>query len=154
MLRWLVVVLAITACTGAVAAEKPGDRGAPPNSTTDPVLDGVWQGFVVNGRGEQPDRGNVHLELTIKGHQIVSRRLDAQGGTLGQGTYTISPNKTLWLLDATEARKGGKGRTYLGICTFAPDTMRWCVSTPGNARPTTAETKGQQFLLVLKRQRQ
>jgi hypothetical protein len=55
-------------------------------------------------------------------------------------------------MDATETRKRAKPKSYQGICAFGPDLMKWCVATPGNPRPATFETKGQQFLLILKRQ--
>jgi len=167
---WALLVLAMVGGL-AVGADNTGNRAAgaktppkaksPSNAKTSPGekaaadldLNGVWRGFVVEGKGEQPNRGSVHLELTIKGNQITSRRLDGQGGSLGQGVYQIATER-FYLLDATEVRARGKGRTYLGICKFGPDLMKWCVATPGNKRPADFETKGSQFLLVLKRQRQ
>jgi hypothetical protein len=54
-------------------------------------------------------------------------------------------------MNATEVGNRRKGRTYQGICTVEPDVLKWCVATPGNKRPKDFETKGQQFLLILKR---
>ena len=85
----------------AAGAEKPGDRGAGAKTSAgtktapDLNLDGVWRGFVVEGKGEQPDRGSVHLELTIQGDRITARRLDGGGSPLGQGTYKIAPGRVL-----------------------------------------------------------
>jgi hypothetical protein len=135
-----------------VNAAHGADRAAGAASASDLDLNGVWRGYVVDGKGEQPDRGSVHLELTVKGNHISARRLDGSAGPLGEGTYKITVGR-YYLIDAVETRSGGKPRTYLGICAFGPDLMRWSVSTPGNKRPTTFETKGQQFLLILKRQR-
>ena len=147
----LVVATAVAAARGAEKNEVKPPAAAP--ATVDLNLDGLWRGFVVEGRGEQPDRRAVHLELTVQGNRMTARRLDGQAGSLGQGTYTITRDR-IYLIDATETRPRGKGHTYQGICTFGPDLMKWCVTTPGNKRPTTYETKGPQFLLILKRQRQ
>lgn len=143
----------------AMGAEKTGDRGtgtkpsAAAKTAPNLNLDGVWQGFVVEGKGEQPDRGTVHLELTIQGDRITAQRLDGGGSSLGQGTYRISPGR-YYLIDATTARTRGKPQVYQGICTFGPNLMKWCTATPGTKRPTDFETKGQQFFLILKRQHQ
>ncbi|MGD0897327.1 MAG: hypothetical protein ABR915_05785 [Thermoguttaceae bacterium] len=137
---------------GAAAAQQGGNSGGTAKATAGPNLDGVWRGFVVYGKGEQPNRGTVHLELTIKGNRITAQRLDGQRGSLGQGAYKLTSGR-LSVMDATETAARGKPKTYLGICAFAPDTIKWCVATPGNTRPTDFETKGQQFLLILKRQK-
>lgn len=92
------------------------------------------------------------MELTIKGNHISAQRLDGQRGFLGEGTYNITVGQ-FYLIDATEIRTQGKARTYEGICKFGPDLMYWCVANPGIKRPTDFETKGRQFLLILKRQR-
>lgn len=144
----LSIVLVLPAAFGA--ERKPADR-APDKSSNDLDLNGVWRGFVVDGKGERPDRGPVHLELTVKGNQITAQRLNAPGGSLGQGSYTIATGR-YYMMDATEAKGRGRPKVYEGIVQFGPDLMRWCVATPGNKRPTNFETKGQQFLLVLKRQ--
>jgi uncharacterized protein (TIGR03067 family) len=141
---WVFCLAAVA--TAAAAAEKSGTKAASPN------LDGVWRGFVVYGRGEQSDRGSVHLELTIKGNHITARRLDGRPSPLGQGDYVYTKGRPR-TLDATETGRK-KAKSYLGICKFAPDTIIWCVATPGNPRPTNFESKGPQYLMVLKRQKQ
>jgi len=151
MHRFLLVSLALPLAAMALGADKPGEQSGT-KSAPNLNLDGLWQGFVVVGKGEQPNRGTVHLELTIKGNSLTARRLDGQGGPLGQGSYTITSGR-FYVIDATENRGRAKGRTYQGICTFGPDLMKWCVATPGNPRPTDFETKGQHFLLILKRQK-
>jgi uncharacterized protein (TIGR03067 family) len=137
----------------ALGAEKTGDRGEGKKTSPSINLDGVWRGFVVEGKGEQADRGSVQLELTIKGNRIHAERLDGDRRPLGQGTYRIKPGK-LTLMDGIDSRGHGRAHTYLGICEIDADTIRWCVATPGNKRPKTFETKGQQFLVILKRQEQ
>jgi hypothetical protein len=156
------------AATAAMGAENVGGRGGKPAAKqTPPVgaksssgakpaenldLNGTWRGYVVEGKGQNPNRGSVHLELKIQGNRISAQRLDGQGGFLGEGTYQITAER-FYMIDATEIRERGKGRTYLGICRFAPDLMYWSVANPGNPRPVDFETKGRQFLLILKRQR-
>lgn len=145
------------AATAKTAGAKAGGAKAPAaksaQGSTDLNLDGVWRGFVVEGKGEKPDRGTVQLELTIQGNHISAKRLDGQGGSLGEGVYKMTTER-FYQMDATEVRSRGKPKAYLGICAFAPDTMKWCVATPNSNRPTDFETKGQQFLLILKRQKQ
>jgi hypothetical protein len=157
MARGFMFLLALNVAAAATAAEDAGSRGAAakgktPAAASDLDLNGTWRGFVVAGKGENPNSGTVHLELTIQGNRIVAQRLDGQRGPLGQGTYTITTAR-YYQLDATESHVRGKPRVYLGICAFGPDLMRWCVATPGNGRPATFETKGQQFLLILRRQK-
>jgi len=117
-----------------------------------PNLDGVWRGFAVEGKGETPDRGPVHLELTIKGDHIDAKRLDGQRLEITEGTYKLAPGKPM-TLDGTEIRPRGRARPYLGICQVEGDTLKWCVATPNNKRPTDFETKRPQFLVILKRQK-
>ena len=147
---WAGLVLAGIAAL-AIGAEKAAEQGAGAKNASRPDLNGVWQGFVVEGKGEQPDQGPTHLELTIKGNHIGAKRLDGEGGSLGEGNYKLVPGR-LMLMNATEAGNRGKRRTYLGICTVEPDLLKWCVATPGNKRPTDFQTRGQQVLLILKRQ--
>jgi len=151
MPRFMLVLCAIGFTAVAVGAQKSDDRSS--GAKTAPDLSGVWRGFVVEGKGEQADRGSVQLELTIKGNHITAQRLDGEVGPLGEGTYRIKPGKST-LMDATEIRKTGKRRTFLGVCKTEPDLLQWCVATPGNRRPTHFETiDQQQFLLILKRQK-
>ena len=150
--RWWAWIVFSGIAALAVGAETAADRGGAGKKPADPDLNGVWKGFVVNGKGEDANRGPTHLELTIKDKHITAQRLDGEGGSLGQGNYKITP-KQVQLMDATEIRKRGSPSTYLGICQVEPDVLKWCVATPGNKRPTDFETKGQQFLLILKRQK-
>jgi len=146
---WLVLASVMALALGAdqAAAQKPAAKEPPAAS-----LDGLWRGWVVNGKGENPDAGQTHLELLIKGNQIAAQRLDGNRGPLGRGIYKTGPGKPPWM-DAAELRTGGKPKTYQGICEVTPEVFKWCVATPGNRRPTQFETKGQQFLLILKRQK-
>jgi hypothetical protein len=150
--RWWAGLVLTGIAALANAAEQAAEQGAGAKNASRPDLNGVWQGFVVEGKGEQSDRGPTHLELTIRGNHISAHRLDGEGGSLGEGNYKLVPGR-LMLMNATEASNRGKRRTYLGICAVEPDVLKWCVATPGNKRPTGFETRGQQFLLILKRQK-
>lgn len=148
VLTWFLLASLVAA---AQAAPKGGDRDAADSAA--PNLDGVWQGYVVEGKGENPNRGQTHLELTIKDNQITAQRLDGNRDSLGQGVYKLAPGRAnVMLMDAMEVRTRGKPRTYQGIATATADELRWCVGA-NNRRPAGFETKGQQFLLILKRQK-
>ena len=138
----LAMALVGTAAAGADGADKPGSDV--------PKLDGVWRGFTVEGKGENPDRGPVHLELTIKGNHIDAKRLDGQRLPMSEGTYKITPGKPMEM-DGTETNPRGRTRTFLGICEVTGDMLKWCVATPKNKRPTEFETKRPQFLVILRR---
>ncbi len=133
----------------AWGAQKADDSAA--KSAAEPDLNGVWRGYVVEGKGEQPDRGPTHLELTIKDHQITAQRLNGEAGPLGEGSYKIKPGRLLQM-DATQTSAEGRRLQYLGICKLENDRLYWCVATPRNRRPVQFQSRGQQFLLILKRQ--
>ena len=141
---WPAIALMAALAAGADAPGKPG--------TDVPNLDGVWRGFTVEGKGENPDRGPVHLELTIKGNHIDAKRLDGQRLPMTEGTYKITAGKPMQM-DGTETNPRGRTRTFLGICELTGDTLKWCVATPRHERPTDFETKRPQFLVILKRQK-
>ncbi|MBM4039307.1 MAG: TIGR03067 domain-containing protein [Planctomycetes bacterium] len=132
----------------AAAGEEPGKK-----DEAVPKLDGVWTGFTVLGKGETPDRGPVHLKLTIKGDHVDAERLDNQQLPMKEGTYKITPGKPMEM-DGTSVNPRGRGQTFLGIAELSGDTLKWCVSTPNNPRPTEFETKKPSFLVILKRQKE
>lgn len=145
---WL-AALALVALplAGALAGEEPGKK-----DEAAPKLDGVWTGFTVEGKGEKPDRGPVHLKLTIKGDHVDAGRLDGQKLPMNEGTIKLTPGKPIQM-DGTETNARGRARPFLGICELNGDTLKWCVSTPNNPRPSEFETKRPSFLVILKRQR-
>jgi uncharacterized protein (TIGR03067 family) len=140
----------LTTVTALFLVAVAGGAQTADDSAAEPDLNGVWRGYVVEGKGEQPDRGPTHLELTIKDHQIAAQRLDGEAGPLGEGTYKIRAGK-LMQMDATQTSAQGKRLQYLGICKLVNGQLHWCVSTPRNRRPAQFQTRGQQFLLILKR---
>ncbi len=113
-------------------------------------LSGVWVGFAVEGKGENPDRGPVNVELTITPEVIQGREL--RGDKVidhGEGSYQIDPAVIPPLLDAT--RNGARRESWLGIFSLEGDTLKWCVGR--RQRPSEFETKKGAFLLILKRQK-
>jgi len=143
--------IGLVATLAAAEEPKAPEKGKP--SADIPKLDGVWRGYTVLGKGEQPDRGPVHLELTIKGDHITAKRLD-NAADLGEGTYkiTIVQGQPMQM-DGTKLLPRGRTQLFVGICAIEGDTLKWCVATPRNERPTEFETKERgKFLLILKRQ--
>ena len=113
-------------------------------------LVGTWKGFVVEGKGENPNRGPVNIELTIttqtmKGTQYQNKDVIEHG----VGTYVISLDKSPKILDATKPRGNNNKDEWLGIYSLEGDTLKWCVRTKN--RPTEFETKEKAFLLIVKR---
>jgi uncharacterized protein (TIGR03067 family) len=150
-MRYCLPAVCLFLLASAAVAQKTDGPSPGEKPSADMDLSGLWRGFVVEGKGEQIDRGSVKLELTIKDHQITAQRLDGEAGPLGEGTYKIKPGR-LTQMDATQSSGQGRRRVYLGIFKLESDQIFWCVATPGNKRPARFETKGQQFLLILKRQ--
>jgi len=112
---------------------------------------GVWKGFAVEGKGENPDRGPVKLEITITdrtmhGIQVKgSERMDH-----GEGQYILDLAVDPRRLDGVQVNERGRKREYIGIYTLEGDTLKWCVS-PQRTRPETFETAKGQYLLILRR---
>jgi uncharacterized protein (TIGR03067 family) len=114
---------------------------------------GVWKGFTVEGRGENPDRGPVKLELRIA--EKTMKGLEFKGTNTvdhGEGEFALDLRQSPKHLDAWQTNERGRKVSYVGIYTLERDTLKWCVS-PQKARPETFETKKGQFLLILKRQK-
>jgi len=147
-----VCMVALGLC-GLPAGGAP-ENGRPASASPDPRLDGVWVGYVVEGRGENPNGGPVHLELTIKGDQIKARDMSGKQLPMTDGTYKVAPGNPPQM-DGTNTRPNGRTQTYLGIYSVEGDTLKWCVANPNKDRPTAFEiprTGGGQFLLILRKQ--
>lgn len=117
-------------------------------------LQGVWKGWVVEGKGDDPKQQRIRIELTIKGNTISA----IENGTkdLGMGTFSIKDTKEGKQLDATRTKGTGSpmGATYLGICSIEGNTLKWCVGNPpGKTRPTELRSKTGQFLMVLTKEK-
>jgi uncharacterized protein (TIGR03067 family) len=114
---------------------------------------GVWKGFAVEGKGENPDRGPVKLELRITEKTI--KGLEFKGTNVvdhGEGEFSLDLTQNPKYLDAWKSNERGRKQNYVGIYTLEGDIFKWCVS-PQKVRPETFETKKGQFLLIFKRQK-
>ncbi len=117
-------------------------------------LNGVWRGWVVRDTGENPNDGEMEMELTINGNTIDGKELSTQRapGGLGSGTYTMTGNATSGTLDAAQTTGPQAGRTYMGVYEVTGNTLKWCVTGRNRTRPTTMATDKGNYLLILKRQ--
>lgn len=116
-------------------------------------LEGVWRGYVVEGKGDNPDRGPLKLEVVITGTKMSAINLQDGDKSLGDGTYAVDGTKAQGELDATGSVSGRRSQTYRGIFELNGDTLKWCVDNIGKGRPTEFVTRRGQYLLILKRQK-
>ena len=107
------------------------------------ALVGTWVGRV--------DEGATGHKLTFTADRISGTRDEKQ--YLGEGSFTVDRKQKPWKMDAVGTKGPQRGRRYLGIYMLEGETLKWCVSTPGNDRPTEFATKDSQFLLILKKQK-
>jgi uncharacterized protein (TIGR03067 family) len=125
-----------------------------PNESDTGKLAGTWEGYVVDGRGENPNRGPVHLRLVISGNRMSAYDLSGPDTNkpLGSGIYRVGARSPLPELDATGIVLPGKReRTFIGVYELDGDTLRWCVDNRGKERPSEFRTAAGKYLLVLKR---
>ncbi len=134
-MRFVTLVFIIAVAQSAVAAEEDAEARK--------KLVGTWKGRVENGA--------TGHKLTITTDLIKGRKDEKRD--LGEGTFKLDLTKKPWRMDAAHSKGRRKGQTYLGIYSLEGDTLKWCVSTPGKERPTEFTSKGSNFLLVLKRQK-
>lgn len=133
-------------------ANRAGGRG----------LDGVWRGYVVEGRGDNQNDRQMEIELTVAGNQITGRELggrrpggmQAGTGSLGSGTYEMTGDGASGNLDADGTGGPQDGRHFMGIYELEGDTLRWCVSNRGRQRPRILASGQGNYLMVLQRQAQ
>src|SRR5688572_22456754 len=82
----------------ALAAAPAGSQNGAKDAAERKALAGVWEGWVVQGRGERTDRGPVRLARVV----IQGDRITAHDGTLdlGAGTYTLDLGQNPQRLDS------------------------------------------------------
>ena len=141
-----VVALFFIAATSLLAAE--------PNEQQErKKLVGTWKGFVVEGQGENPNRGPVKLELKVTEQTMAG--LEFKGTNVvdhGQGEFTFDLTNTPAILDAWKTNERGRKQNFIGICKLEGDTLKWCVS-PRKTRPAEFRSGDGGYLLILKRQK-
>ncbi len=146
-------MLALAAVAAAsLLAGLPRASAQAPRLTQSALL-GTYEGWVVQGRGERPDRGQARItELTIDASRIRARD-DQQ--SFGEGGYRFQSNDGPCFLDPTGTAGPTRGKSYLGICEMRGDALWWCTANPGHPRPTVfmSQPGSGQYLMVLKRVR-
>lgn len=117
-------------------------------------LEGVWEGYVVEGRGEKADRGPFHLRLTVAGQTMAAVDLRNGNKNLGTGKLTIDTTGPLRHLDAVGAPLPAKReKSFLGVYQLDGDTLRWCVGNKQDVRPEEFRSFNGNYLLILKRKK-
>lgn len=143
--------VAVAILAGWVLGAADGAKPAADEAAERAKFVGVWKGYAVEGKGENPDRGPVKLELTIT--ETTIRGIEIKGQQRvdhGEGQFTLDLAVDPKHLDGKQVNERGRGRAYIGIYKWEGDALWWCV-TPQKTRPTTFETKRGQFLLILRR---
>jgi uncharacterized protein (TIGR03067 family) len=120
-------------------------------------LQGKWRGWVVFGKGENPNQGPLQLELTVKGDRISSKHLGGMGGQnpdLGEGTFRLFKAGKFGAIDAVGVSGQSKNKTFLGIYSVEADTWKWCTANFNQkARPDDFATRKANYYMILKRER-
>lgn len=153
LMRQTLARLVLPALLVAVPANAADAPPKPDEAALRKKLVGVWKGFTVNGKGENPNAGPVKLELTITETTIHGLEIKTGGDNVdhGKGEFTFDLTQNPQQLDASQTNERGRKRAYVGIYTLDGDTLKWCVS-PQKTRPSTFETSKGQFLLILRRE--
>lgn len=118
-------------------------------------LAGFWRGWVVDGRGETPNSGQMEIELTVEGNMITGREVGTTRRApegIGGGTFVMTGNGASGNLDAEGTSGPQDGRQFLGIYELQGDTLRWCVANRGRQRPQVMATDRGNYLLILRKQ--
>ncbi len=144
----LLLGLGIVAWKTAIAADAPK---AADEAAERAKFVGVWKGYAVEGKGENPNRGPVKLEITATDKTMHGIQIKSDGNVdHGVGEFTFDLAAEPRRLDAAKTNERGRKQEYIGIYALEGDTLKWCVS-PQKVRPETFETKKGQFLVILKR---
>jgi uncharacterized protein (TIGR03067 family) len=130
------------------------NRPVTPSGPLQSRLAGTWRGWVVDGRGENPDGGHMQMELRVEGNRMFGREIGTQRAPqgLGDGEFTIAGSGDSGTLDAVATTGQHAGREYLGIFRLEGDTLHWCVNNRNGARPTEHETGRGNYYMILRRQ--
>jgi uncharacterized protein (TIGR03067 family) len=139
-------------------ATASGTRPGAGTQAVDPNVPQIWRGFIVQGRGENPNENQMEIELTISGNQIRGRQVGrgpggggGPPGGLGTGNFVMDAQAGT--LDVTQTEGQNAGKHYPGIFQIEGDTLRWCVSNSERRRPQQLATVGASaYLMILRRQ--
>lgn len=117
-------------------------------------LAGTWRGWVVDGRGENPETGHMQMELRVENQRMFGRELGTQRAPqgLGDGEFTVAGTAEAGTLDAVATTGQHAGREYPGIFRLEGDTLHWCVNNRQGSRPSEYETGRGNYYMILRRQ--
>jgi uncharacterized protein (TIGR03067 family) len=142
--------------TPANRSRESSERSTGDASQAGSRLAGIWRGWVVDGRGENPNTGQMEIELTIEGNRITGREVGTRRAPegIGGGTFVMTGtgNGASGNLDADGTSGPQDGRHFQGIYELQGDTLRWCVANRGRQRPQAMATDRGNYLMVLHRQ--
>ena len=126
------------------SAERSGGRRptngststGPTNATLQNRLAGTWRGWVVDGRGENPNAGHMEMELRVEGNRMFGREVGSNRAPegLGDGTFVVTGTGNSGILDAVQTAGQHAGREYPGIFEIDGDTLKWCVNNRNGSR--------------------
>lgn len=126
----------------------------PSNAALQARLTGTWRGWVVDGRGENPNAGHMQMELRVEGNRMIGREVGTNRAPegLGDGTFVVSGTGNSGSLDAVQTSGQHMGREYPGIFELDGDTLRWCVNNRNGSRPAAFESNRGNYYMILRRQ--
>lgn len=132
--------------TGSATAGRNATRSIPA---------GVWRGWIVDGRGENPNSGQMEIELTVEGNRITGREVGSRRAPegIGGGTFISTGDGRTGNLDAEGTSGPQEGRSFQGIYEFDGEVLKWCVSNRGRQRPQSMATERGNYLMVLRQQK-
>jgi len=136
-----IAILGLSASTAQEPADKEREK-----------LVGTWVGWAVKGKGENPERMGVRIELIITKDSIRGVGFKGKERTdLGEGKFTMNLAKAPFHLDGDKKLDNPKRKEFWqGIYQLDGDHLKWCVGRKN--RPADFDGKDDAFLLILKRQ--
>lgn len=117
-------------------------------------ITGLWRGWIVDGRGENPNGGMSQIELAITADRIAGREVGKQGNSppdLGVGSYSQTGNVQGGYLDALYIDGPHSGQLCLGVFRLEKDVLYWCASNRTGTRPNEFITGNGFWLMILRR---
>ena len=130
--------LSLLACIGFIPIAHAGPTKEAPSKAEMGRLQGEWS-MVMGERGGQklPDAIVSTGKRVAKGNNLT---VTLGGQTFMKATFTVNPSTKPKSIDYTITEGPDKGKKQLGIYEFKGDTVRFCSSIPGKARPAQFST--------------
>ncbi|HEV3166817.1 MAG TPA: TIGR03067 domain-containing protein [Isosphaeraceae bacterium] len=106
----------------------------PPKTDADKIQ-GTWDVFRIERNGKaQPKDALFRIKVTFDGDKLFTKV--GKRPPEPQGTFKLDPSQTPKAYDLTTA----EGSTVHGIYELEGDTLKVCLSAPGDQRPTAMKT--------------